>query len=244
MRIYDFGSPRFKTSFTLIELLVVVAIIAVLLAMLLPSLNQAREQGRLVVCASNARQINFAFQNYSSESNGWLTPPITYLKVQSVNGGWGVSWSSGFLNVSKTVPNGKVFHCPAHKPKFQTSEENLRSYALNGFITVDAWGQKWRRQDEVTNQVGGDIVGYMIENWAGVSAINGQNVDNEIGKWEENINYIWWLNNWFWFHTSAHSGTSRVNMLFLDGHVAPVTISYENAQQIYFHEGWYWWLTL
>jgi prepilin-type N-terminal cleavage/methylation domain-containing protein/prepilin-type processing-associated H-X9-DG protein len=254
MRIVDFRlsifewkrkkSFRSTVGFTLIELLVVIAIIAVLVAILLPSLSQAREQARLTVCASNARQINFAFQEYVNEFNGWLTPPFTYIGVPSVNGGWGVSWSNGFLNVSKTVPNGKVFRCPSHKPKYQTSEESLRSYALNGFVTVNNWGQKWRKLDDLTGQIGGDKVGYMIENWSGISAIDGQNVDNEIARWEENINYIWWLNNWFWHHTSAHFGTYRVNLLFLDGHVAPVTLDYDNCLQTYFHDGWYWRLPL
>jgi prepilin-type N-terminal cleavage/methylation domain-containing protein/prepilin-type processing-associated H-X9-DG protein len=230
-----------KVAFTLIELLVVVAIIAVLVAILLPALTQAREQARLVTCASNARQINFALQDYSDTWNGWLIPAITYVHNPSVNGGWGVSWAYGFAYVSKTVPSEQVFRCPDHKPKYQTSEATLRSYALNGFITVGfAPDQKWRKSDEVAGFLSLDKVGYMIENWAGTSASSGVAEDNLIGQWEENISYITWLQNWFWYHTSAHFNTSRVNLLLLDGHVAPYTISWENCIQVYFHNGWYW----
>ncbi len=58
-------------KFTLIELLVVIAIIAILAAMLLPALNQARERGRSAKCISNLKQINMAMQFYASSHDGW-----------------------------------------------------------------------------------------------------------------------------------------------------------------------------
>ncbi len=58
-------------GFTLIELLVVVAIIAVLVAILLPALNSARELTRRTVCQSNQRQCATAIMMYVGENNGW-----------------------------------------------------------------------------------------------------------------------------------------------------------------------------
>jgi len=55
----------------LIELLVVVAIIAVLVALLLPSLNMARYQARLTSCSSNLRQIGIGVISYTIEFGGW-----------------------------------------------------------------------------------------------------------------------------------------------------------------------------
>jgi len=63
-----------KRAFTLVELLVVIGIIAVLIAMLLPALNRAREQARAVQCLSNMRQLAMANAVYISSFDGWNVP--------------------------------------------------------------------------------------------------------------------------------------------------------------------------
>ena len=65
-------------SFTLIELLVVVAIIAVLVAMLLPALSRARESARTVVCQSNLRECGLAIYYYANDYNEYAPPPYSH----------------------------------------------------------------------------------------------------------------------------------------------------------------------
>ena len=60
-------------SFTLIELLVVIAIIAILAAILLPTLQQARERGRAAACQNNLKQIYGVWQTYHDDYN-WIMP--------------------------------------------------------------------------------------------------------------------------------------------------------------------------
>jgi prepilin-type N-terminal cleavage/methylation domain-containing protein/prepilin-type processing-associated H-X9-DG protein len=78
----DYSGGRKSTirpAFTLVELLVVVAIIALLIAILLPSLNKAREAGRSVVCMTHLKQIGQAILMYAGDNNQTLPYAVATL---------------------------------------------------------------------------------------------------------------------------------------------------------------------
>jgi prepilin-type N-terminal cleavage/methylation domain-containing protein/prepilin-type processing-associated H-X9-DG protein len=86
---------RNRKAFTLVELLVVIGIIALLIAMLLPALNRAREQAKTVQCASNLRQIWQLAAIYSSENQNWVMPYNTYRYITPPAGFPARNWEYG-----------------------------------------------------------------------------------------------------------------------------------------------------
>src|SRR5438046_10662363 len=72
-----------KRAFTLVELLVVIGIIAILIAMLLPALNSARERANRIKCASNLRQLAQAMRIYASDNKDQY-PRTKYVVNQGV----------------------------------------------------------------------------------------------------------------------------------------------------------------
>lgn len=126
----DVGMQRLarpvRTAFTLIEVLVVVAIIALLVAILMPSLAKAREQAKRVVCASNHHQMSLAVQMYSADQAGYAPPSVrdfnaslTWIVYQTFsdkhNPPFPIGWIHlGVLFQKKMMPDQKAYYCPSY----------------------------------------------------------------------------------------------------------------------------------
>lgn len=78
--------PLHRPGFTLVELLVVIGIIALLIGILLPALNTARESARTIKCAANLRSVGQGIAIYTAENKGALPASNYYKGLRSENG--------------------------------------------------------------------------------------------------------------------------------------------------------------
>ncbi|MHC4756187.1 MAG: type II secretion system protein [Planctomycetota bacterium] len=94
-----------RTAFTLIELLVVISIIALLMAILMPTLARAKELAAEVVCMSNLKQWGIAYSMYTSDHNGQLP-------------------RQGFITEKNYFENDNLLFCPLATKEFDQGGRN------------------------------------------------------------------------------------------------------------------------
>ena len=124
------GSPsrrRDSGGFTLVQLLIVIAVIALIIAMLVPAVLRARVHGNLVLCADHLRQIGRGLDQYASLNHGFLPLAAT------VNGPQTELLHS--LAASGCVGEPRNYYCPALlQPRF--SDDNFKAGVIGYYYYV------------------------------------------------------------------------------------------------------------
>jgi prepilin-type N-terminal cleavage/methylation domain-containing protein/prepilin-type processing-associated H-X9-DG protein len=156
MRSLPHKSSRCLNGFTLIELLVVIAVIAILAAILLPSLSRAKMRAQATFCANNINQLLLAWRMYAEDNRDEL--PFAVAELSTPPGNSDYAWVRGELdNTNPRLPGnwdydrtirrgviwpycGKsiaIFHCPSDTSRgINPRREHVirRSVSMNGWI--------------------------------------------------------------------------------------------------------------
>ncbi len=199
-----------KRKFTLIELLVVVAIIAILAALLLPSLNSARGKAKAISCINNMKQLSTGVQMYVMESDDYFFRT----SIAGPDDGFDVRWHymiQRTMNKSTdwgTLPSNysNIYWC-SEDSSVRTTTPPATAFAYNyisyGFNTWNLMGFRINKVRKPSNcvciaesGVGGGSTGY---------AFLASYYDSNPGVWPA---------------TPRHNGIC--NVMWVDGHVSAV----------------------
>ena len=141
-----------SAGFTLIELLVVISIVALLMAILAPVSQSARQQARTVLCGSNIKQLTLGLFAYETENqtlpygfHNTLTPPPGgypgYAQYDRI-GWWWFNYIGGLYN--KAESKKTVLHCPSKRLRNPMLKNNILcgNYGVNQSICKSSSGRR------------------------------------------------------------------------------------------------------
>lgn len=216
--------------FTLIELLIVIALIAILAALLLPTLSKARMTAYRIKCTGNLKQIGSALSLYAADYNGW--PPVAVGTSAADYGSYYHTWSCRstfplYLNLSNDItverPRGNVLECPSQESYQQgkvkqyydadknTTESKVKiGYGMNQFLHYITWDGKLRGTKLARIKTPGGVFAFQDSAY---------NTSDEYYTNQEARNY---------FVANAQGRAmfrheEKINIAWVDGHVSTIT---------------------
>src|SRR5215469_8658981 len=204
-------------GFTVMELLVVMAVIAILAAILLPVLAQAKEKGRQIKCLNHENQITIAAMLYADDNDGkmcgermgtescgvWPAPPRP-------NHGKEWTWSYAILPYTGGSTNAPrdLWACPTRPPNWDAAAEDVDDTVITSYAIAEDtfWGDYGSTGvhscpiTSISKPVQTILFGETCWSGPGISA-----------------RFLDWTNDWigYWY-------TGRCNFAFWDGHSEPV----------------------
>jgi prepilin-type N-terminal cleavage/methylation domain-containing protein/prepilin-type processing-associated H-X9-DG protein len=216
------SSNRSDQAFTLIELLVVIAIIAILAAMLLPSLAKSKMMAQATTCENNVKQLAFAWLIYSDDNNGRLVNNTGTVDTRAYRQSWVNNIEDWTMNDENTNPvyildgklaryvanNIRVYKCPSDLAQ-AANGPRLRSISLNSLVgnpivNPNRFNPDWQQFKSITDFPGATMFYTFIE------------------EHPDTINDGYFMNTWDqiqWGNLPASYHNAAANMAWADGHM-------------------------
>lgn len=200
-----------KRHFTLIELLVVIAIIAILAAMLLPALNQARDRAKTIKCTSNLKECGMALNLYTSAYDDFLPPLMDGSRL----------WTTVMIRPAGVgtayVLLPEMLKCPAMTRRSNASAwwQYEPDYGMNEGLVKDGGGNNTARSGKISSLRNSSKKILLTDAWQNGSG----------GLPHEEHGFFRWPRNLQLFESSSDYGRPAgrhnkvVNSLMGDAHV-------------------------
>lgn len=146
-----------KTAFSLVELLVVITIIGILIGLLLPAVQAARESARRVQCVNNLKQIGVALHSHVEQKGAF--PPGHYQADSHLWDGFEATWitfllpylEQGNLNEAAHWDHGFGYSANPADPNYQVTSTELAAFKCPSNLQVDCWYGGYARGSYVAN---------------------------------------------------------------------------------------------